>query len=128
MLLPKLDLEHCTADSDANTYPERFLAAVAKEPSMPVEQSNADFLTREFGRRLCNFMLRSEEDLDMKQPLAALGVDSLVAIEIRDWWLQGLGLEISILEIMNAESIEQLGWNALHGLLQLRYEASKDSS
>ncbi|KAI4261103.1 MAG: hypothetical protein L6R42_003692, partial [Xanthoria sp. 1 TBL-2021] len=105
----------------------QFLAAVAKEPSMLAEQSNADFLTREIGLRLCNFMLRSEEDLDKKQPLAALGVDSLVAIEIRNWWRQGLGLEISILEIMNAESIEQLGRNALHGL-QLRYEAPKDSS
>ena len=53
--------------------------------------------------------------------------DSLVAIEIRNWWRQGLGLEISILEIMNAESIEQLGKVALEGL-KLRYQAPKDES
>lgn len=55
-----------------------FLAAVAKEPSMLTEQPDADFLTRETGRRLCDFMLRSQEDLDMQQPLAALGVTR--------WW------------------------------------------
>ncbi|KAI9763174.1 MAG: hypothetical protein M1835_007911 [Candelina submexicana] len=105
----------------------QFLVAVAKESSMLTEPSNADFLTHQIGLHLCNFMLRSEEDLNMKQPLAALGVDSLVAIEIRNWWRQILGLEISILEIMNAESIEQLGKNALKGL-QSRYQVPKESS
>ncbi|KAL9030025.1 MAG: hypothetical protein Q9180_006955 [Flavoplaca navasiana] len=102
-----------------------FLATVSKSPSILSEQANAEFLTREIGLRLCNFMLRSEDDLDLKQPLSVLGVDSLVAIEIRNWWRQGLGLEISILEIMNAESIGHLGKVALKGL-KLRYQAPKD--
>lgn len=62
-----------------------------KRTSTLTEQSNADFLKREMGRRLCDFMLRSEEELDMQQPLAALGVDSLVAIEIHNRWRQGWG-------------------------------------
>ncbi|KAI4094752.1 MAG: hypothetical protein LQ344_001997 [Seirophora lacunosa] len=94
----------------------QFLAAVAKKPLMLEEPSNADFLTREIRRRLCNFMLMSEEDLDLERPLAAVGMDSLVAIEIRNWWRQSLGLEISVLEIVGAESIAQLGRNALGGL------------
>lgn len=94
----------------------QFLVAVAKEPLMLEEPSNADFLTREIRRCLCNFMLASEEDLDVERPLAAVGMDSLVAIEIRNWWRQSLGLEISVLEIMAAESIVQLGRNALGGL------------
>ncbi|KAL9010176.1 MAG: hypothetical protein Q9173_004864 [Seirophora scorigena] len=122
------NLESLTVSGSAmeNESLGQFLLAVAKESSMLTEPSNADFLTREIGRRLCDFMLRSEEDLDMKQPLAALGVDSLVAIEIRNWWRQSLGLEISVLEIMNAESIEQLGKHALEGL-RSRYQVLQES-
>ncbi len=110
----------------ANTGPvnealKHFLAAVAREPSMLNEQSNVSYLTHEIGARLCNFMLQPEDDIDVKQSLMTLGLDSLVAIEIRKWWRQCLGLEISVLEIMNSGSIEQLGKTASEGL-QRKYE------
>jgi aryl carrier-like protein len=62
-----------------------------------------------------------KEAIDVKQSLSAFGVDSLVAIEIRNWWRQSLGLEISVLEIMNSGSIERLGKNASEGP-QRKYE------
>lgn len=100
---------------------KQFVAAVAKEPSMLNERSNEEFLTHEIGVHLSNLMLQSEEDLDLKQSLSSLGLDSLVAIEIRKWWRQSLGLEISVLEIMNTGSIEQLCRKASEGL-QRKYE------
>jgi len=100
---------------------KQFLAGVASEPSLLNEQANLDFLTHEISVRLCDFMLLGEADLDVKQSLSALGVDSLMAIEIRNWWRQSLGLEISVLEIMNCGSIEQLGGKASEGL-QRKYE------
>jgi aryl carrier-like protein len=120
---PYRNLEVVTASikGAVNEDLKQFLAAVAKEPSLLNEQSNVDFLTHEIRVRLCNFMLRSEEEIDVKQSLSALGVDSLVAIEIRNWWRQSLGLEISILEIMNSGSIERLGKIASEGL-QRKYE------
>ena len=93
-----------------------FLAAVARDPMMLNEQTNKDFLMNKIKVCLCNFMLQSEDDVDVAQPLVSLGVDSLVAIEIRNWWRQQLGLEISVLEIMNAGSIQSLGDVALTGL------------
>ena len=60
------------------------------------EKTNKDFLTSKIKVCLCNFLLRSEEDINVAQSLAGLGVDSLVAIEIRNWWRQHLGLEISV--------------------------------
>ncbi|KAL8697590.1 MAG: hypothetical protein Q9201_007051 [Fulgogasparrea decipioides] len=100
---------------------KHFLAAVARQPSMLNEQLNLDFLTRQIATRLYSFMLQSEDEVDVRQSLSALGVDSLVAIEIRNWWRQNLGLEISVLEIMNSGSIEQLGKIAADGLLR-KYE------
>lgn len=122
------NLETVTASSSgaANEDLKQFLAAVAKEPSILNQQSNVDFLTHEIGMRLCNFMLQPEEDIDVKQPLSAMGMDSLIAIEIRNWWRQTLKLEISILEIINSGSIEQLGTNASEGLKR-KYEVPPNS-
>lgn len=95
---------------------KQFLAGVASEPSMLDEQSNVDRLTQGIMVQLCGIMLRGEEDVDVKQSLSVLGLDSLVAIEIRNWWRQSLGLEISVLEIMDAGSMEDLGKHAAEGL------------
>ena len=95
---------------------KHFLDSVASEPAILDEQSNLDFLTHEIGARLYSFMLRSEEDMDLKQPLSALGVDSLVAMEIRNWWRLNLGIEISVLELLNSGSIEELGKIAVEAL------------
>ena len=114
------NLESATTASTsggANDNLKQFLSSMAKEPSALNEQFNIDTLTQEIGRRLGNFMLLAEEDVDVKQSLVALGVDSLVAIEIRNWWRQALGLEISVLEIMNSGSIEALGKIAAGALI-----------
>ena len=39
----------------------------------------------------------------------AIGVDSLMAIELRKWWKQAFGLEISVLEMMGLGTIKELG-------------------
>lgn len=122
-LYRNLEAVATSSTGPVNEALKHFLAAVAREPSMLNEQSNVDFLTHEIALRLCDFMLQPEEDVDVNQPLLALGLDSLVAIEIRNWWRQSLGLEISVLEIMNSGSIVQLGKDASAGLRR-KYEVT----
>ena len=50
-----------------------------------------------------------EEPLDGGLTLSAAGVDSLVAIELRNWWKQNLGADVSVLELMDGGSIRRLG-------------------
>lgn len=47
--------------------------------------------------------------IDLSLTLTATGVDSLVAIEVRNWWKQNLGVDVSVLELMGGGSVEQLG-------------------
>jgi aryl carrier-like protein len=54
-------------------------------------------------------MSRDVKDLDLSLSLIQLGVDSLVSIEIRNWWRRTLGVSISALEFMGAGSIANLG-------------------
>lgn len=44
--------------------------------------------------------------MELEIPLAALGIDSLVSIELRNWFRQ---LDFSVLEITGASSIRHLG-------------------
>ncbi|KAL9623833.1 MAG: hypothetical protein Q9160_001824 [Pyrenula sp. 1 TL-2023] len=122
-LYRNLETATLTEGRGANEELKQFLATVAATPSMLNEQPNVDYITHEIGKLLRSLMLQSEDDIDVKQSLTSVGIDSLVSIEIRKWWRQALGLEISVLEILNAGSIEQLGKNACKDLQQ-KYEIS----
>jgi hypothetical protein len=65
------------------------------------------------GATLFDFMMRPLEDLDVKMSPKSLGMDSLVAIELKNWFKQRVGVEVGVLEIMGAGSMEQLGAGVL---------------
>lgn len=56
------------------------------------------------------------EELSVNPSLVAIGVDSLLAIEVRNWWRQTLGLEITTLQILGCENVQGLGKIAIEGL------------
>lgn len=94
-----------------------FLTGVTANPESLKEPASVLFLANEIGSTLFSFLMRPIEELDVKQPLSAVGLDSLVAIELRNWSRQRLGVELSVLEILGAASIEKLGEAAAEGLL-----------
>ena len=93
-----------------------FLSRAADHPDALDEPHSAAYLAGEIGRKVFSFMLKDEADLDTSLTLVQIGLDSLMAIELRRWWKQALGLEISVLEIMASGSLEALGAVAAKGL------------
>lgn len=79
-----------------------FMNRVEADPSVLDDSSTVEFLALETGRVLFSFLLRPEEEIVLDQTLGAIGVDSLVSIEIRNWCRQRLRLEMSVLEIMSS--------------------------
>ncbi|CAN8097034.1 unnamed protein product [Discula destructiva] len=88
-----------------------FLAAAAENPAKLEQPEAAEFLAGQIRDRVATFLMRrdDEEALDLGLTLTAAGVDSLVAIELRNWWKQNLGADVSVLELMNGGSIRRLG-------------------
>lgn len=66
-------------------------------------------------KRLSRTMRIPEPDIDVGKPIHAYGVDSLVAMEIRNYLASECGSEISVLEIMGNKSLEILSGDIAKG-------------
>ncbi|KAL0936929.1 polyketide synthase [Colletotrichum truncatum] len=100
----------------------QFLGKLAADPSALDATESRDFLTARIGDTIYGMMMKNKDEVNVNLPLAALGVDSLVAIEIRDWWQRTFGLHVNVLEIMGASGIRMLGHMAVDGLKRVRLQ------
>jgi hypothetical protein len=117
------------AATDSNDKLREFLDTALTNPSMLDSRSSADFLARQIAARLYTFLLKPVEDesqIDITPSLADVGLDSLVAIEMRAWWKQTFGFDISVLEMLGVGSIAALGKHAANGLKMKFDEEDKD--
>lgn len=99
-----------TANNETEGAIKALMLSAGSDPSILESKASLDFITRQIGIRIFAFMLQPVEDLDVGVSLAALGVDSLVTIEIRNWIKKSLGgIELSTLEILNCGTVKDLG-------------------
>lgn len=94
---------------EAGDILKHFLSSLTADPSKLNGKASVDLLAQEIGNRVYTFLMKGEEEIDLSMTLATLGVDSLVSIEVRNWWKQNFVIDVSVLELMNGGSIEQLG-------------------
>lgn len=94
-----------------------FLKDAKLNTSMLDGDDGTTFLASEIGKTLFGFMMRSEETLDLTLAPSATGVDSLVAIELRNWFKHTLGVDVTVLEILGSESLLMLGRRAADMLI-----------
>lgn len=95
--------------SDAADYLKQFLSTMMSDPSKLDLKSSTETIARELANCVSNFLMKGDEEIELSSTLSAIGVDSLVAIEVRNWWRQNLGIDVSVLELTSGGSIEQLG-------------------
>ena len=69
-----------------------------------------------FARELHSMLQIDASRIDKSMPVASLGVDSLVAVQIRSWFLKEVGVEIPVLKILaDNSSFTQLCRDVLAG-------------
>lgn len=93
-----------------------FLARARSDVSLLKADSTPPLLANEIGKKLFTFLLKSDEDLNTTIPLSQLGMDSLVGVEMRSWWRQAFGFDISVLELLGMGNLNALGKHAAEGL------------
>lgn len=72
---------------------------------MSVLQSaeTATTLATEMGKATLEFNMKSDAEINLLVPLAAVGLDSLVGLELRRWIRKWFGVGVATLEITKCE-------------------------
>jgi acyl carrier protein len=94
-----------------------FLLALSAQPERLDNPATAIFLSEKIAERVSIFLMVENDTIDNSQTLTSMGADSLVAIEIKNWWKQTFGVEVSALELADpSNTMEALGMLAVNRL------------
>ncbi|KAK5991160.1 Highly reducing polyketide synthase gloL [Cladobotryum mycophilum] len=114
--------ELMTASDDSGL--QVLLQSAATNPDVLHQTASLELATTVIGRTLSGYIMQPEENLGLTTPLSSVGIDSLVGIELRNWFRRALGVDISILELASAGTVERLGRIAIASLVD-KYGASQ---
>lgn len=101
-----------------------LLDLMKSEPELLHDAETVRLIILEMGRTLCGLMSLPQDELEITASLTSMGIDSLVSVEVRNWWRRTLGTDVSVLEIINSSTIEGLGKLAIN-LLKQKYSVMK---
>lgn len=98
--------DHLSAVSVVATNPEKGSLLVAMAASLEEAALIASTcITEKMSRILC----MSIDNIDTNQPPHRFGVDSLVAVELKNWFMSELGVDMKVFEILGNETITDIG-------------------
>ncbi|KAH7168199.1 hypothetical protein DER46DRAFT_679392 [Fusarium sp. MPI-SDFR-AT-0072] len=106
-----------TSGSATNDELKSFITKAKKDASVLSEADSAHFLVVEIGKKVRRFLLKPVEILETSCSLSDLGMDSLVAIEMRQWWKTVFQFHISVLELMGMGTLDVLREHAAKSIL-----------
>lgn len=65
-------------------------------------------ITEAIQTQLSSLLVVSKDDIDTKKPIHNYGVDSLVAVEMKNWFAKGVGADVGTTEILGEDGIAEL--------------------
>jgi NAD(P)-dependent dehydrogenase (short-subunit alcohol dehydrogenase family) len=96
-----------------------FLAKAKNDPSIFKSPETTALIAREIGRHLFGLLQKSDEEVNISMTLTDLRMDSMVATEMRAWWRQVFGFDISTLDMLAMGTLDALGKRATERLFAL---------
>lgn len=75
----------------------------------PSAAEAASTVSEALAAKLADIMALSRDELDITAPIRSFGVDSLVAVEIRNWLSKEVRADVAIFDILEGSSTAALG-------------------
>ena len=91
-------LDNAGGDEDGGSVP----ASTQLKAASSIEEAT-DIVVTAITNRLAKQLLMSPDDLDSTKAVSRLGVDSLIAVELRNWTFRELGADVGMFEILADE-------------------------
>lgn len=114
--------KHTQTGSTATNIKQRIEEADSEESLIQIVQSA-------FSSKLEAMMQLAPDSVDVNMPLIDLGCDSLLAVEIRTWFLKELRMDIPVLKVLSGDTVAQICEDATKKCLALKLkEAGKEKS
>ncbi|OLN85402.1 Lovastatin diketide synthase LovF 14, partial [Colletotrichum chlorophyti] len=109
-------------NSGADQALKSLLSRASRDVSVLEDDSEIGFLARHIARKILDMTLKPADTSvePNTSTLTQLGIDSLMAVELRRWFRSAFGLQISALEVMQTGTLIQLG-RAVAGKLKEKY-------
>ncbi|SPO05365.1 related to polyketide synthase [Cephalotrichum gorgonifer] len=113
---------HCIAKPSAVKLAE---AGTSKKVALPVAQQLAGAASKEealeilqecFSAKVKVMLQISDRPVDPETALVELGVDSLIAVEVRSWFLKELQVDVPVLKVVGGASLAELCQRAMDKL------------
>ncbi|KZF19523.1 hypothetical protein L228DRAFT_214821 [Xylona heveae TC161] len=95
-----------TGGDDSGDYSYQAIQELLRSANTVDEATNA--VQESIVRRLSNTMSIPTDDVDPSKPIHHYGVDSLVAMEFRNWFAKDMAADVAVLDIMGFGSISTL--------------------
>ena len=86
-----------------------LLSRANSDPEVLSDTASANLLAHGIGKKILEYRLQPDEEVDTSLTPVQMGMDSLKAIELRRWWKQTFGVNVDVLDIMASRPLEQLG-------------------
>lgn len=103
------DIRPAEGPSSSNEQVTQYIREASASIATLAAPETAEFLAREIGKTLLGFMMKSDSEPDLAAPLASVGIDSLISVELRSWVRRWVGIEMTTLEIMRCPNLQALG-------------------
>jgi len=91
-------------------------------------ETSLDAMEACFKAKLALILQSQPDELDTKVSLMQLGIDSLIAVEIRSWFLKSVGVDMPVLRIIGGSSITDICKDAMARLPQLVQQEASESA
>jgi hypothetical protein len=113
-----IEFQETTTAGSNNSQLQQFMKDIVTNSTLMKAPESATLLAEAIGRTLFGYLMQDEEDCDLSAPLASIGIDSLISIELRNWIRLNIGVEFTVLEIVRADDIAALGAHAQLKLIE----------
>ncbi|KZL80385.1 polyketide synthase [Colletotrichum incanum] len=94
---------HSPLKSSADTKPLTLVTERLKDKSFVAEAK--EIISMAISRKMSSMLMRPLNDIDCQKSITAYGLDSLNAIELRNWVARELSVNFQVLELLTSESI-----------------------